>query len=109
MAVVRSQDDILSGMIAAGRAANPYRSWVARSPESDILTAVTSEFGKQYAHLSYIRYLTRLAGYEELQNDTALRTALRTSWGVTDDELDTIFKTDLDNYAEIWGLTRIAE
>lgn len=106
MSKVRTSSDILNDLIVAGKAANDARSWVARSPESDILTAVTSEFARQYATLDYVRYLTRLGGYVDLQNDTGLRDVLMTIWDVTEDELDEIFKTDLDNYAEIWNTTR---
>lgn len=106
MAKLRTSADVLQALIDAGKIANPNRSWVAKSPESDILTAVTSEFAHQYAILDYIKYLTRLSGYEDLQNDTALRDALKLIWEVTDDELNEIFKMDLDNYSDIWGLVR---
>lgn len=106
MAKVRVAKDILNDMIAAGRIANPYRSWEARSPEADILTAGASEFAIQYTHLDYVRNLVTLSGYEKLQSDGGLRSALMTIWGVTETELDSIFQTDLDNYAELYGLTR---
>ena len=54
----------------------------------------------------YVSMLTRLTGYEKLATDTSIRNALMDTLEITEIQLDELLQTDLNNYAEVWGILR---
>jgi hypothetical protein len=102
----RSSTDILTDLIAKAQEIRPDWSWSPNSPEADLVTVPTSEFARANAIADYVRYLTNLYGYEELQTNTALRKTLMEIWEINETELDSFLQDDLDNFSEHDGVTR---
>jgi len=102
----RSTSDIINDLITQGKSVRPDWSWTPKSPESDLVTVPASEFARENLLVDYVRLLTRLDGYKTLEVDTNIRNNLMEIWNLTETELDEFLYQDLDNFADIWGLTR---
>lgn len=103
---MRSSDEIVSDLIASGKSVAPYLNWCPKSVQGDMISIVASEFSRAYTVSEYVKKLSRLDGYTELDNDESLRSLLMTALNLTEVELNALLKSDLDNFASMWTYIR---
>ena len=60
---------------------------------------------KLWATADYVKYLTGLAGYEKIYNSTDIQENVANALGITTDEFLTLLRSDLVNFAEVYGFT----
>ena len=103
---MRSSDEIVSDLLISAKSVAPYLSFVPKSPAGDMISVMSSEFSRAYTISEYVKKLSRLDGYTELDNDESLRSLLMTALNLTEAELNALLKSDLDNFASMWTYTR---
>jgi hypothetical protein len=103
---MRASDEIVADLIQSGKSVAPYLGWLPKTPQGDMISIVASEFSRAYTVSEYVKKLSRLDGYTELDNDESLRSLLMTALNLTEAELDALLKSDLDNFASMWAYTR---
>lgn len=103
---MRSSDEIVVDLIESGKSVAPYLNWIPKTPQGDMISVVGSEFSRAYTVSEYVKKLSRLDGYTELDTDESLRELLMTALDLTEAELDALLKSDLDNFASMWNYTR---
>jgi hypothetical protein len=103
---MRSAQTILDELLADARTAASYLNWSPKTPQSDILAAVSSEISRQDVLLDYVKLLTTLDGYVTLDTDTDMRSKLMSVLDISEDELSEMLKADLDEFASIYNKTR---
>ena len=103
---MRSSDEIVADLIESGKSVAGYLNFIPKTPQGDIITIVASEFSRAYTVSEYVKKLSRLDGYTELDNDESLRALLMTALDLTEAELNALLKSDLDNFASMWNITR---
>lgn len=104
---MKTKNKIIEELLEEAKTIASNFSWVPKTPQADILTASSLQFWSLHVLIEYIK---SISGFDYFSDITAtLRSNLKTVLNLTDDELDTLLENDLDNLADLWGFTRIAE
>lgn len=103
---MRSSEQILTDLLTTGNSVAPYLNFIPKTPQGDLLAITTTEFSRAYAVADYIKDLSRLSGYVDLDTNTTLRSQLMTALNLTEDELNALLISDLDNFSAMWNITR---
>jgi len=102
---MKNQNEILQELLAYAKELAPNFSWVAKTPQSDILSATSPQFWALYFLIfEYVRSVSNFSAFSSITD--SLKNNLKAILDLTDDELDSLLKSDLDNLASLWDYTR---
>jgi len=104
---MKTKDEILKELLEEGKEKASNFSWVPKTPQADILTASSLQFWALHVLVEYVKSISGFDYFSDIT--TTLKNNLKSVLNLTDDELNALLEKDLDNLADLWDYTRIAE
>jgi len=103
---MRSTKKVYEDLISEAKKQSPNLLWSPKTPQNDIITVASIEFGRQYAIAEYIKNLATLRGYKRITTNSALKNQLASALNTSVKNIENMFSTDLDEFAKLYNITR---